>query len=518
LLLVASEVVNVTAISNSSLNVTIQPPVNTANISHYNVTLNDAIIFPLCKIEVGKELLGCKLEGLFAATKYVVKACSWMQIGQLCSESVGAIGWTKPNAPKTVTVTSISSTSIKVDVVAPDDATNIDQFNIILKDTHPTRFCGIEADEYPLECTISGLLEETNYTVEACSWMRSGQICSDFVEATGCTKPKAPKGATVTALSTSSVKVTVIPPNNTTNIDQYNITVRGAYLVRFCEVDANNEPLECSLGSLSIGTQYSVGVCSWLKSSQICSEPVKAIGWTKPQAPGKITVSPGSSSSLDVAVETPTDATGIGRYEVSTVGVTPPSLCTIRPGGNLWCRLEGLQAATKYEVIASGCINGSYPVVCSHNVVASGWTKAYPPRGAAVIPVTTTSGNVVILPPNDTTNIDQYNITVDNPNSSRICEIEAKTDLLECPVGGLSAGTKIMVKACSWMTSVHICSDFLQAVGWTKPNAPKGMIATPLSTTSFKLAVVPPDDAKHIDQYNITIKDASSAMVCEIAA
>uniref|UniRef100_A0A5K3FIG3 Fibronectin type-III domain-containing protein n=1 Tax=Mesocestoides corti TaxID=53468 RepID=A0A5K3FIG3_MESCO len=93
-------------------------------------------------------------------------------------------------APKTVTVTSISSTSIKVDVVAPDDATNIDQFNITLKDTHSTRFCGIEAGEYPLECTISGLLEETNYTVEACSWMRSGQICSDFVEATGCTKPK----------------------------------------------------------------------------------------------------------------------------------------------------------------------------------------------------------------------------------------------------------------------------------------------------------------------------------------
>uniref|UniRef100_A0A5K3FXX3 Fibronectin type-III domain-containing protein n=1 Tax=Mesocestoides corti TaxID=53468 RepID=A0A5K3FXX3_MESCO len=72
LLIAAPEGVNVTAISNSSLNVTIQPPVDSTNISHYNVTLGELSVLSACVIEVGKEPMGCELRWLSAATNYTV--------------------------------------------------------------------------------------------------------------------------------------------------------------------------------------------------------------------------------------------------------------------------------------------------------------------------------------------------------------------------------------------------------------------------------------------------------------
>uniref|UniRef100_A0A5K3FZ87 Fibronectin type-III domain-containing protein n=1 Tax=Mesocestoides corti TaxID=53468 RepID=A0A5K3FZ87_MESCO len=89
--------VSVSAVSNSSLNVTILPPIETAGISQYNVTLNDTSIKSSCEIEVGKKPLDCEVRGLSAGTNYVVKACSWTQIGHLCSDFVEAAGWTKPH-------------------------------------------------------------------------------------------------------------------------------------------------------------------------------------------------------------------------------------------------------------------------------------------------------------------------------------------------------------------------------------------------------------------------------------
>uniref|UniRef100_A0A5K3FYD2 Fibronectin type-III domain-containing protein n=1 Tax=Mesocestoides corti TaxID=53468 RepID=A0A5K3FYD2_MESCO len=179
----------------------------------------------------------------------------------------------------------------------------------------------------------------------------------------------------VVTISTSSIKATVQPLDDSSHIDQYKITVKDNDKTKSCVVDAKTEPLECTFEGLSAGTKYTVVACSWNAAGQICSDSVESFGWTKPNAPASVTVTPSSNTSMDVSVKAPADPAGIGRYEVTVVGVELIKSCTIPQGNELECRVEGLQSATGYTVTVSACVNGVDPAVCSENVTASGWTK-----------------------------------------------------------------------------------------------------------------------------------------------
>uniref|UniRef100_A0A5K3G1Z4 Fibronectin type-III domain-containing protein n=1 Tax=Mesocestoides corti TaxID=53468 RepID=A0A5K3G1Z4_MESCO len=99
----------------------------------------------------------------------------------------------------------------------------------------------------------------------------------------------APKGVNVVAVSTSSIKATVQPPDDSSHIDQYKITVKVNDKTKSCVVDAKTEPLECTFDGLSAGTKYTVVACSWNAAGQICSDSVESFGWTKPN--GRFTFS-----------------------------------------------------------------------------------------------------------------------------------------------------------------------------------------------------------------------------------
>uniref|UniRef100_A0A5K3FXN4 Fibronectin type-III domain-containing protein n=1 Tax=Mesocestoides corti TaxID=53468 RepID=A0A5K3FXN4_MESCO len=94
-------------------------------------------------------------------------------------------------------------------------------------------------------------------------------------------------------------------------------------------------------------------------------------------APASVTVTPESTTSVVVGIRAPTDATGIGRYEVTVVGVEPIKSCIVPQGDKLECRVDDLQSATEYGVTVSSCINDAHPAVCSEFVTSSGWTKPH---------------------------------------------------------------------------------------------------------------------------------------------
>uniref|UniRef100_A0A5K3FTX9 Fibronectin type-III domain-containing protein n=1 Tax=Mesocestoides corti TaxID=53468 RepID=A0A5K3FTX9_MESCO len=67
------------------------------------------------------------------------------------------------------------------------------------------------------------------------------------------------------------------------------------------------------------------------------------------KAPKSVTVNPRTSSSLDVVVVAPNDASEISRYEAVVVG-DPSKACTITSLDKPECQLEGLEAGTVYVV------------------------------------------------------------------------------------------------------------------------------------------------------------------------
>ncbi|VDD79011.1 unnamed protein product [Mesocestoides corti] len=94
-----------------------------------------------------------------------------------------------------------------------------------------------------------------------------------------------------------------------------------------------------------------------------------------PPAPAVVTVTSVSTTSVVVRVEKPTDATGIGRYEVRVDGVGTTPACTIPSGDKLECQVDGLRPGTEYKVAVNSCISGTAPAVCSEDTRASGWTR-----------------------------------------------------------------------------------------------------------------------------------------------
>uniref|UniRef100_A0A5K3F9Z0 Fibronectin type-III domain-containing protein n=1 Tax=Mesocestoides corti TaxID=53468 RepID=A0A5K3F9Z0_MESCO len=99
----------------------------------------------------------------------------------------------------------------------------------------------------------------------------------------------APKAVIVTPLSTSSIKVTVVPPDNTTNILRYDVFVLDMSDRALCEIEANKAPLECEIKALDAGRLYTVQVFSWMEKYFFWSESVEGKGWTKPN--GKFSLS-----------------------------------------------------------------------------------------------------------------------------------------------------------------------------------------------------------------------------------
>uniref|UniRef100_A0A5K3G1Y1 Fibronectin type-III domain-containing protein n=1 Tax=Mesocestoides corti TaxID=53468 RepID=A0A5K3G1Y1_MESCO len=519
MLFAAPKGVSVVTISTSAIKVTVQPPDDPSNIDKYNFIVKGNDKTKSCVVDAKPGPLECTFDGLSAGINHTVVACSWNAAGQICSDSVASFGWTKPTAPAVVTVTSVSTTSVVVRVEKPTDATGIGRYEVRVDGVGTTPACTIPSGD-KLECQVDGLRPGTAYKVAVSSCI-SGTVpavCSEDTRASGWTRPNAPKGVNVVTLSTSSIKATVQAPDNPSSISQYNITVRANDKTKSCVVDAETGPMECTFDGLLAGTKYTVVACSWNAAGQICSDSVESFGWTKPNAPADVAVVPSSSTSVAVRFKAPTDATGIGRYEVTVSGVELIKSCTIPLGEELECRVDGLQSASKFEGTVKSCINDTDPAVCSEDVVASGWTKPNPPKAATVTPLSAFSIKVTLTPPDDTRGIQHYKVSVKNAQPARSCEVDVNSATMECKITGLSAGTEYTVQACSWFEAGQVCSDAVEGRGWTKPKGPKGVKATPLSTSSIKATISPPDQPTNINQYNISVKDGDVATSCEAVA
>ncbi len=87
----------------------------------------------------------------------------------------------------------------------------------------------------------------------------------------------APEHVQTHANSTSTMEVTIAPPNITLSISFYRASAGNSS----CEVSANMSPLSCLITGLSSGSRFNVRAfaCS---SSGVCSAPAVVEGYTLP--------------------------------------------------------------------------------------------------------------------------------------------------------------------------------------------------------------------------------------------
>ncbi|KAM7533180.1 hypothetical protein Aperf_G00000121655 [Anoplocephala perfoliata] len=292
----APSILKVEAVSPTSVKVFITRPKDTTGIKWYSIASiegdkSDESQSCVIKVEEEKEELSCEISNLSPGTQYTVKACSWLgdeASTHNCDPEEKSV-WTKPLAPSIVNVEAVSSTSGKVIIKKPVDITGIEKYTANIKGDE-SKSCVIKEEE-KLSCEISDLSPGTQYTVNAYSWLgyEASSLRSDPDEKSGWTKPSAPCIVNVEAVSSTSVKVFITRPKDTTGIKWYSIaSIEGdkSDESQSCviKVEEEKEELSCEISNLSPGTQYTVKACSWLgdeASTHNCDPEEKSV-WTKP--------------------------------------------------------------------------------------------------------------------------------------------------------------------------------------------------------------------------------------------
>uniref|UniRef100_A0A5K3FS07 Fibronectin type-III domain-containing protein n=1 Tax=Mesocestoides corti TaxID=53468 RepID=A0A5K3FS07_MESCO len=471
--------VTVVSQSTTSLKINIRPPENNLRINRYVAEIQGNN--QLKCTATGGTLPSCVIEGLSLSTKYVVEVRAWLgdPFSQVSSDVKTGTGWTMLEAPKDVTVIPLSTTSVKVTLTPPDDTKNINRYEVTAKGMDPPVKCDIEVGQSPLECELKGFAAGTQYTFEVQSRMETVVVGSAIVKATGWTKPNAPESVTVTTKTSSSLSVAVVAPNDASGIGRYEAFVEGDPS-KACTMTSLDKP-ECQLEGLEAGTEYSVNVEACVNDTDppVCSESKVGSGWTKPNAPTSVAVTPDTTSSIMVEFEAPSDAKGITNYDVSLVGADPPKYCSVASSHKLDCKFEGLEPSTEYQVSVTSCIAREVLFACSEDVVASGWTKPNSPRNLSIGDVFANSVVVRWLQPSGRTeNIKFYQALARQktekavPADEYMCSVDASAEVLECSINGLSANTDytISVRSC---ISDTVCGDDIGFASITTTNEPE---------------------------------------------
>ncbi|KAM7532990.1 hypothetical protein Aperf_G00000121709 [Anoplocephala perfoliata] len=371
----------VEAVSSTSVKVFITSPADTTGIIGYTVRI-EGDESKSCYIMNQKVELSCEISNLSPGKQYTVKAYSSLRDECIVYDSEASEGKSfriKPSVPSIVNVEAVSSTSVKVLIRKPVDTTGIIRYTASIKGDE-WKSCNISKQKVELSCEISNLSPGTQYTVNAYSWLSNKNIeyqSEASEEKSVWTKPLAPSIVNVTAVSSTSVKVLIKRPEDTTGVKGYTASIKGDGS-KSCDMkeEEGEENLSCVIPNLSPGRQYTVKACSWRRyeASSLNCDPEEKIVWTKPLAPSIVNVEAVSSTSVKVLIKKPVDITGIVKYTASIKGDESKS-CVIKEEEKLSCEISNLSPGRQYTVSAYSWLGDEASSLGSDPDEKSGWTK-----------------------------------------------------------------------------------------------------------------------------------------------
>ncbi len=91
-----------------------------------------------------------------------------------------------------------------------------------------------------------------------------------------------PKKVDLDNVTATSVQVTFTPPDDSSNIDEYEASVKGGTANQACNVKSTATPLQCLINGLSVAEQYTIEAICCTVSPRRCSSPIEKSFWTNP--------------------------------------------------------------------------------------------------------------------------------------------------------------------------------------------------------------------------------------------
>ncbi|XP_067258289.1 receptor-type tyrosine-protein phosphatase eta-like isoform X2 [Chanodichthys erythropterus] len=337
---------------------------------------------------------------------------------------------------------------------------------------------------------ISQLAPGTKYTFNVTSVASDNRTEGRTVEISQNTIPAQVENITLLNFTNSSLTLAWTPPLG--HVDSYEVSVSVAEL-KIITVSTNSSVI--SISTLTAGRVYNLIVTSVSGALKNISNIVQFA--TKPNPPEALSVSGQTNGSISLLWSKPLSMDGlIVSYEVSYRSSLSGVNLILNQTSSLNAMLTNLLSGSQYDIAV---VTIGVKDLRSSLVNLTAYTVPNAVQNLVVSAVSTSSVNLTWLPPNGTSNLFSYSVSISSPdqtlsttsNNYQITQLQPGT-LYNC-----SVRTLIIV------ANISGPSQFIQCN--TKPLPVTNLTASPVGTTEMRLSWFYQRNNKSSYLYNVSV-------------
>ncbi|XP_051885657.1 receptor-type tyrosine-protein phosphatase eta [Pristis pectinata] len=471
--------INVTALSNSSISLSLGRPVDMeVNQYNFSITYRAANRSDGSLIESSNSTT---IQGLQSGTNYTIVVTTIVH-GGVKSEAVVRSQFTQPNPVNNVIVLNHTTTSVTLSWDQPFDHKLDYTYKVAVNGNLSTN---VTENEF---ITVTQLNPGTRYTFSVFT-LTADNTSSDPVTVSWTTVPSKPGAINVTALSNSSIYLSLGRPVDM-EVNQYNFSITYSAANR-SDVSLIESSISTTIQGLQSGTNYTI-VVTTIVHGGVKSEAVVRSQFTQPNPVNNVTILNHTTTSVTLSWDQPFDHKPEYTYQVTVNG----NLSTIVTVNEL-ITVTQLNPGTRYifSVVTMTADNTSADPVTAYST-----TVPSKPGNITVMALSNSSISLSLGRPVDM-EVTQYNfsITYRTASSSDVSLNESSDSI---SIRNLQSGTNYTI---SVTTIVHggVKSEAVVLNHFTQPNEVQNVNVMTVGTNFIILNWTKPMDYKEGYQYMI---------------
>ncbi len=438
--------------------------------------------------------------GLTAGTNYYYRVSAWNNAGQTWSSSalqktggvapiqilqVAPVVVPAPVSPTALTVTSPTLTSLSLSW--SDAAGDETGFNVY-RSTDGTNYTLVTSLSASTTSFVdTGLSSSTAYNYKITAVNAGGETASSVAGGTTMTPvvaPNAPANVTFANITTSGL--TVNWTDTATNETGYHVyrSTDGVNFTDVADLAANASSFTDT--GLSNATTYFYKIAAWNSAGQTGTTDSQTTATAAPSAPGSLTVSNPTLSSLQLSwTDTSSNESGFRVYR-STDGTNFSLIGSLAANVTSFTDM-GLSSSTQYTYKVSAWNAGGETV--SVQAGSTTLTPVVAPNApASVTFANITTGGLTLNWTDAATNESGYRVyrSTDGVNYTKIVDLAANSTSFSDT--GLSSATTYYYKIAAWNSAGETTTSVSQATAVSAPSAPTQLSVNGATTSSLQLS------------------------------
>ncbi|XP_048040798.1 receptor-type tyrosine-protein phosphatase eta isoform X3 [Megalobrama amblycephala] len=332
---------------------------------------------------------------------------------------------------------------------------------------------------------ISQLAPGTKYIFNVTSVASDNRTEGRTVEISQNTIPAQVENITLLNSTNSSLTLAWTPPLG--HVDSYEVSVSGAEL----KIITNSSVIS----NLTTGRVYNLTVTSVSGALKNISNIVQFA--TKPNPPEALSVSGQTNGSISLLWSKPLSMDGLNvSYEVSYRSSLSGVNLTLHQTTSLTATLTNLLSGSQYDIAV---VTIGVKDLRSSLVNLTAYTVPNAVQNLVVSAVSTSSVNLMWLPPNGSSNLFSYSVSISSPDQT------LSTTSNNYQITQLQPGTpyNCSVRTLIIVASISGPSQFIQCN--TKPLPVTNLTASPVGTTEMRLSWFYQRNNKSSYLYNVSV-------------